>query len=107
MASRDERTADPGPFTQHADGVSIQLRVQPRASRDAVVGLHEGAVKIALTAPPVDGEANDALIAFLARRLGVPRRDVVLERGASGRTKCVRVRGATLETVRTLLEPGR
>ncbi len=56
------------------DGAELAVLVQPRASRTRVVGEHDGLLKIQLAAPPVDGEANAALLEFLARQLGVPRR---------------------------------
>jgi len=67
------------------------VRVHPGAKRDAVTGVHDGAVKIALSAPPVDGRANEALIAFLAERLGLPR--VSLVAGAASRSKVLRIVG--------------
>jgi hypothetical protein len=91
------------PIEELAGAVRFEVRVAPRASRDAVVGEHDGGLKIALTAPPVDGEANAALVAFLAKRLGVAKRDVVLVRGESSRSKRVEVRGASAEAVRALL----
>ncbi len=81
--------------TTEQDGAYLfEVRVQPRASRDRVVGLHGGALKVALCAPPVDGAANDALCRFLARALGVPRRAVTIVRGQRSRDKTVRVEGA-------------
>jgi uncharacterized protein (TIGR00251 family) len=68
-----------------------------------VVGEHDGRLKIQLAAPPVDGEANEALAAFLAAALGVRRSDVAIERGAAGRRKTVRIVGATPEAVAALL----
>lgn len=91
-------TIDEGPGV-----VRFEVRVSPRASRDAVQGEHDGAIKIALTAPPVDGEANAALIAFVAKQLGVARRDVVIVRGETSRSKRLEVRGATAAAVRALL----
>jgi uncharacterized protein (TIGR00251 family) len=89
---------------ERGDGwVRFDVRVVPRASRDAVVGEHAGAIKIALTAPPVDNAANAALIALLARELDVARRDVSIVRGETSRTKRLEVRGATVERVRALL----
>lgn len=66
---------------------------QPRASRSEVVGPHGNAVKIRIAAPPAEGAANDALLTFLAGRLGVPRSAVTLRRGATGRRKVVEVEG--------------
>jgi hypothetical protein len=76
-------------------GVLLEVLVQPRASRTRAVGEHGGRLKLQLAAPPVDGEANAALVAFLADALGVRRADVAIERGETGRRKTVRVLGAT------------
>ncbi len=77
------------------DGVVFEVRVQPRARRAALLGVHEAALKIALTAPPVEGAANDALLAIVAETLGVPRRAVRLVRGETSRAKVVAVAGVT------------
>ncbi len=74
-------------------GVVLEILVQPRASRSRVVGEHDGRLKIQLAAPPVDGEANAALVEFLADALGVRKADVVLLAGEAGRRKRVRVAG--------------
>ena len=73
--------------------VELAVLVQPRASRTRVVGEHDGLLKIQLAAPPVEGEANAALLEFLAKRLGVPRRQVSLISGDTARRKRVRVDG--------------
>jgi uncharacterized protein (TIGR00251 family) len=86
-----------------AGAVRFDVRVAPRASREGVQGEHDGAIKIALTAPPVDGAANAALVAFLARALGVAKRDVSIVRGETSRQKRVEVRGATAGSVRALV----
>ncbi|AKF10171.1 Hypothetical protein DB32_007320 [Sandaracinus amylolyticus] len=75
----------------------------PRSSRDAILGVHDGAMKVALTAPPVEGEANAALVALLAKKLGVAKRDVVLLRGETSRAKRVEVRGVAADAVRALV----
>lgn len=71
--------------------VEIAVHVQPGAKRTEIAGRHGDALKIRLAAPPVDGKANDALIAFLAESFGVPRRRVTLLRGAKSRDKVVRI----------------
>ena len=71
----------------------IDVYCQPGAKQTQCVGLHDGKPKIQLKAPPVDGAANKALIAFLAERCGVPKSAVTIELGASGRTKRVEVAG--------------
>ena len=70
---------------------SLTVHVQPGASRSGCAGEHDGCLKVRVAAPPVDGRANDALCAFLARRLGVPRSAVHVDRGATGRRKRVHV----------------
>jgi uncharacterized protein len=74
------------------------VRVQPRASRTEVAGPHGDSVRIRLTAPPVEGAANEALVRFLAERLDVPRSAVRIEGGASGRSKVVAIDGIDPET---------
>lgn len=73
--------------TRSPDGVRLRLYVQPRASRDAFVGDHDGELKVAITAPPLDGKANAHLIKFLARAFRVAKSQVVLEKGELGRHK--------------------
>jgi uncharacterized protein (TIGR00251 family) len=80
------------PCIREADGgVVLDLSIVPGAKRTELIGLHDGALRVRLSAPPVDGKANDALIAWLADQLGVTRRSVELLRGASSRRKQVRV----------------
>lgn len=84
---------------QTGEGVRLHLRVQPRASRSQVVGwLSDGALKVAVASPPVDGEANKACIALLADTFQLPKRDIVLVSGDKGRNKVVLVRGLLLST---------
>lgn len=83
------------------DGVvTFEVRVAPRASRNRVLDVHEGALKVALTAPPVDGAANDALRKLLAKALGVAKSDVEIIRGERARNKVLRVRGIRAVDVR-------
>lgn len=82
-------------YQDQADGCYLPIWVQPRASRNQVVGEHEGALKIRLTAPPVDGEANQELCHFLARSLGIAKSQVALQQGHTGRHKLVRIQGLT------------
>jgi len=82
---------------------AVALRLQPRSSRDQVLGERDGAIAIKLQAPPVDGEANAALLRFVARRLGVPPRDVTLVRGATSRSKWIAVHGRSAAEVRAAL----
>jgi uncharacterized protein len=88
-----------------AGGAVLEVLVQPRASRTRVVGEHDGRLKVQLAAPPVDGEANAALLAFLADACGVKRAEVALLAGESGRRKRVRITGAGAAAVAAALLP--
>lgn len=92
------------PVTELPDGVRFGVRVQPRASRNAIAGLHGGALKIQLTALPADGRANEALVAFLAERLHVTRAAVSIVAGGSTRSKVIAVTGITAADVGRLIE---
>jgi uncharacterized protein (TIGR00251 family) len=73
-----------------ADGsITLELHCQPGAKRSEVVGTHGSALKVRLAAPAVEGRANQALVNFLAASFGVPRRNVALIRGQTGRVKTV------------------
>ena len=85
------------------DGVIVAVRVVPRASPAGPVGVRDGAMLVRLASPPVDGAANDELIALLARLLGVPRRAVTIVSGARSRTKRVKVAGVTFRDVASRL----
>lgn len=88
------------PWLGEADGaVVLTIRVQPGAKAAGVVGVYGDALKIRVSAPPVDGKANEALLAFVATRLGLPRRAVSLLAGDTSRRKRVRVEGAAAEAV--------
>ncbi len=88
-----------------ADGSSatVSVRVVPRSSKEGVAGFEGGVVKIRLNAPPVEGKANDALVRFLAKAVGVPRSRVTLVTGERGRSKIVRVAGVTREELMAAL----
>ena len=88
---------------QDGDGVVLALHIQPGAKRSEIAGLHGEALKIRLAAPPVDGKANDALIAFLAKLLDVPKSRVELVSGQSSRAKRVRVAGVAADAARGML----
>ena len=81
----------------------VRLRVQPRASRDEVVAWQDDALRVHVTAPPVDGEANAAVRTLLARALGVAPSTVEVVRGERSRDKLVRVVGLSLAAVRARL----
>lgn len=85
------------------EGVRFSVQVQPRARRSEIAGLHGDTVKVRLQSPPVDGAANDELVALLAESLGVPRREVLILVGATSRLKRVEVRGVTAQLVQERL----
>ena len=91
--------------TQRGTAVRFTVRVQPRASRSEVAGLHGDALKVRLAAPPVDGAANEALVRLLAELLDVPRRAVRIEGGHASRSKLVEVEGVGAGDVRRLARP--
>jgi uncharacterized protein len=83
-------------------GVRFAVRVQPRSSRPGIDGVHGEALRVRVGAAPVDGAANEAVVALLAEALGVPRRSVRIVRGDTARSKLVEVLGASPEQATTL-----
>jgi uncharacterized protein (TIGR00251 family) len=86
-------------------GITLRVRVQPRASRDALGGERDGALVVRLTAPPVEGAANEALARFLGKALGVAPSAVRVVTGASSRNKVVSVFGLDASCARERLFP--
>src|SRR5438067_2771219 len=80
-------------ITATATGTLIRLRVQPRASRERLEGVRDGYVRLRLTAPPVDGAANTACIAFLAKILNVSRAQMHIQAGEKSREKLIHIAG--------------
>jgi len=93
-------------LNEQVDAIVFAVRVQPRASRNAVEGEWQGALKVRLTAPPVDDKANAALCVFLAEQLNIPRSAVRILAGERSRNKRVEVRGVTAERIRNLAKEG-
>jgi uncharacterized protein len=85
----------------------LNVRLQPRAGRDEVVGERDGRVLIRVKAPPVDGRANEALEKLVAKRAGVPRSAVSVVRGHTSRDKVVRVEGIDAEALHAALQTRR
>lgn len=85
-------------------GVRLHLFIQPKSSKNEVVGPHNGEIKVKLTAPPVDGRANECLIEFMSDLFGIPKRDVHLIRGDTGRHKVVELTGLKEAQVRETLQ---
>jgi uncharacterized protein (TIGR00251 family) len=88
---------------EDSSGVRFDVRVQPRASADEITGLHDGALRVRLMSPPVDGAANEALVAFLADRLGVSRRQVRIVAGFTSRRKTLEIAGIDRARVERLV----
>jgi uncharacterized protein len=84
-------------------GVTFGIKVHPRAKRAGITGEFGDALKVSLTAPPVEGRANDACIEFFAKVLKVPRSSITIASGAGGRNKVIRVTGVTAQYVRDRL----
>jgi len=88
-----------------SDGtVLLHLHVQPKASRSRIVGLHDGCLKLAVVAPPVEGKANKAVLKFLAELFGLPVRDVGVHSGAQSRKKVVAIKSLDTAAVRTVID---
>lgn len=92
------------PIADTASGASFAVKVHPRAKKNAFTGEIGDALKLSLTAPPVEGKANLACIEFLANLLKVPRSSVTIASGESSRRKVIRVAGLSAEEVRKRLE---
>ena len=88
---------------ESGDGVILRIQVQPRASRDEVVGPHGDALKIRITAPPVAGAANKHLLKFLAKKLQVARSQMSIASGATSRAKSIAIEGISADEVRQRL----
>lgn len=85
------------------NGATFSVHVQPRASRNEICGLHGDAIKIRLTSPPVEGEANRLCIEYLARLFGVPKSSMAIIAGEKSRQKTIRVSGIDPESIRKIL----
>ncbi len=88
---------------EHAGSVTVDVLVQPRASRAKIGPIHDDRLKVAVTSPPVDGEANTAVIELFAKQLGIAKGAVEVMAGASSRRKTLRITGVTAAAVESLL----
>ncbi len=90
---------------QLADGsLLLSLHVQPRARKNEITGIHDKAIKLRLTAPPVDGRANKAVRAFIAEKLGIPRASVMIKSGNKSREKQILLHDCDETAVRDTIE---
>ena len=92
------------PIHDTTDGASFAIKVQPRAKRNAISGAVGDALKLSLTAPPLEGRANQACAEFLAQVLDIPRSSITIAAGATARRKVIRVAGMSAEEVRKRLQ---
>ena len=90
-------------ITNEANAITFTVRVVPRSSRSEIVGEMDGAVKVRLTSPPVDGAANAELIRLIAKKFGVSRSAVEIIGGDTSKTKRLKVSGVTNDQLRDLL----
>jgi hypothetical protein len=91
------------PVSAHPSGATIAIYAQPRASKTAVSGTYDQAVRLQVAAPPVDGKANEEIIRFLGKQLGVRKSKIEIISGHSGRRKVVLVRGGDPRMIRDRL----
>lgn len=93
-------------FTQDTpDGCTLNVRIHPGARKNAITGTHDSVLKISLTTPPIEGRANEALIAFLADQLHLPKSRIALITGATSRSKTLRITGKSAAEVQAALDP--
>jgi uncharacterized protein (TIGR00251 family) len=87
------------------DGCTLQVRIHHAARKNAITGTHENAVKISLTTPPIEGRANEAVIAFLSDQLRIPKSRIAILTGATSRSKTLRITGKSAAEVQAALSP--
>ncbi len=89
----------------YKDGrVLLRLYVQPKSSRNVFAGIHGDSIKLAITAPPVDGKANKAVISFLASFFKLKKKDIAIKHGLQSRTKSILIAGADIQLIQARLE---
>ena len=82
----------------------IKFKLIPRSSRNEIIGKENDVIKMKLTAPPVEGKANKALVSFLAKKLGAPKRDIEIVSGERSREKLLKINGLSVEEVMGMLK---
>jgi uncharacterized protein (TIGR00251 family) len=92
------------PIRESAGAVTFAVRVHPRAKKSAVTGAHGEALKLSLTAPPVEGRANQAAVEYFAEVLRLPRSSITIAAGQTSRNKVVRITGVTADALRKRLQ---
>jgi len=90
------------------DGVTFAIHVQPKSSKSELAGIHGDALKIRITAPPIEGRANEECLRFLASLFNVKKNQLVIKAGHQSRNKLISIRGLTPEDIRAVLpKPGK
>lgn len=84
------------PYSKVKDGIIIEVKIDPRSSRNEIVSVMDQTIRIKLTAPPVGGAANELLIRMLAERFNISKRDVIIMKGESSRHKLIKLKGVAL-----------
>ncbi len=100
-----EHTASGDWLRDAGHGLRLRVLVGPNAKKTEVVGVQDGALKIRLQAPPIEGKANEALVRFLAEQLDLPRKSIVLTHGGTSRNKTLEIHGIALDAALRLLAP--
>jgi len=90
-------------LTSSPDGLLLSIWAKPRASRTKLAGERDGALAVALAAPPVDGEANAELVKFFSKLLGTPKKNISVAKGATGRSKTLLISGVSEEEALKIL----
>jgi len=94
-----------GYLSLYKDGrVLLRLYVQPKSSRNAFTGIHGDSIKLAITAPPVDGKANKAVIQFLASFFKLKKKDITIKHGLQSRTKSILIAGSDMQLIQARIE---
>lgn len=91
-------------YSEKNGSLSFNVRVVPRASRSEVVGEHDGALRVRIAAPPVDGAANEELVRLLARKLRIPRSAIEITGGQTSKLKVIVVTGVTAQALAALID---
>lgn len=93
------------PFIEESgDGALISIVVQPRSSKSEIVGIHDGLLKVKISSPPVDGEANESCIKYFSKLLKVPKSDIRIVKGERSKRKKISVSGVDMDTIISVIE---
>lgn len=91
-------------ITQKNNYCLLRVYIQPNASKNEVIGLFNGALKIKIKAPPIDGKANEEVISFLSEELNLAKKYITIDKGQTGRNKLVKIENLNIELIKKALE---